>query len=50
MRRILGAVVLLLILITAWVVCQDRRKDVIPTHIEPLPNDPPQPVHDRSPD
>lgn len=50
MRRILGAIGLLLVLVAVWVGCRDRRKDEIPKHIEPLPKVQPQPVHDRSPD
>jgi hypothetical protein len=51
MRRILTAVGLLslLVLVAAWV-CRDRRTDVVPTRIEPLPVEPPQPVVHVSPD
>jgi len=48
MRRTLGAVVLLVILVAAWVACQDRRKDEIPTPIEPL-KEQLRPVDDPSP-
>ncbi len=50
MRRILGAVALLLILVAAWIGCGDRRKDEIPTQIQPLPKEEPQPVVHMSPD
>lgn len=50
MRRILAAVVLLLIVVTAWGGCQDRRKDEIPAHIEPLPKERPESGYDRTPD
>jgi len=49
MRRILGAGGLLLILAAAVGGC-DRRKDEIPTRIESVPKEQPQPVHDPSPD
>jgi hypothetical protein len=50
MRRILGAVGLLLLLVlVAWWVFRDRRKDGIPTRTQPLPKQLPQPVHDPSP-
>ena len=48
MRRILGAVALLLILVAAWAACQDRRKDKIPTQIQPLPKGEPQPFDNPS--
>ena len=49
MRRILGVVGLLLLVLVAWWVCRDRRKDEIPTQIQPLPKEQPQPVLDPSP-
>ena len=50
MRRILGAaVILLLLLVTAWVVCQDRRTDEMPTQRFD-PKELPQPVHYPGPD
>ena len=50
MRRILGAISFLLILVVAGGGCQDRRKDQIPTQVEKLPKGQPQPVPNSSPD
>jgi hypothetical protein len=49
MRRILGAVGLLLLLVlVVWWVCRDRRTDEVPTQLQP-PKEQPQPVLDPSP-
>ena len=49
MRRILGGMVLLLILVAVSGGCQDRRKDEIPTQ-QLDPKELPPPVHVPSPD
>jgi hypothetical protein len=48
MRRILGGMVFLLILVAVSGGCQDRRKDEIPPRTEPLPKVQQQPVNDRN--